>query len=328
MIYCTYFNSGYLSRGIVLIRSMLEHVPGFALEVLCFDDETFSFLSRQAFLGVIPVRLSDFEARHPELLAVKPARTRGEYFFTCTSCWTLDVAERNPAVDMVTYLDADMRFYASPDRALDMMSGKDVMVCEHKPGFANEESGRFNVGWISFRLSDVGLSCLRKWKDQCIEWCYDRAEDGKYADQKYLDGWPVDLGDKLVVAPRTVDLGPWGLDSGEIGIKDGAPTLNGDPIVLYHFQGLWIVDSRYYEIGWFHKFSIVPLIKFLYEPYIREILSVEREFALRSFNLRDNDNGIFHNLFTNFRLGHPHLADAKRVLQNMINYVRAFHWKI
>ena len=322
MIYCTYFNSGYLSRGIVLIRSMLEHVPGFALEVLCFDDETFSFLSRQAFPGVIPVRLSDFEARHPELLAVKPTRTRGEYFFTCTSCWTLDVAERNPEADMVTYLDADMRFYASPDRALDLMSGKDVMVCEHKRGFANEVSGRFNVGWITFRLSDAGLSCLRKWKGQCIEWCYDRAEDGKYADQKYLDGWPADLGDKLVVAPRTVDLGPWGLDKGEIGMKDGVPTVNGDPIVLYHFQGLWIVDFRHYEIGWFHKFSIVPLLKFLYEPYIREILSVEREFSLRSFKLRDNDNGIFHDLFTNFRLGHPYLADVKRVLQNVVNYIR------
>jgi len=323
VIYCTYFNSGYLSRGVVLIRSMLEHVPGFVLEVLCFDDETYSFLVKQAFAGVVPVRLADFEGRHPELLAVKPSRSRGEYFFTCTSCWTLDVAERNPTVDLVTYLDADMRFYSSPESAVRMMSGKDVMVCEHKRGFANEPYGRFNVGWITFRLSDVGLACLRKWKSSCVEWCYDRVEDGKFADQKYLDQWPGDLGEKLVIAPRTLDLGPWGIDKGEIGVREGVPSLNGKPIVLYHFQGLWIVNARRYEIGWFHKFSIVSLLKFLYEPYIRELQSVEREFSLQSVKTRDNDNGVFHNLFTNFRLGHPYLADVKRMLQNVVDYFRA-----
>ena len=322
MIYCTYFNSGYLSRGIVLIRSMLKHVPGFTLEVLCFDDETFEFLGRQKFPGVIPHRLPEFEARHPELLSVKPTRTRGEYFFTCTSCWTLDVAERNPTADMVTYLDADMRFYASPEPALHLMSGKDVMVCEHRRGFDNEPYGRFNVGWITFRLSEVGLNCLSGWKNSCIEWCYDRIEDGKFADQKYLDQWPASLGDRLVVAPRTLDLGPWGMEQGEIGMKDGTPVLGAEPIVLYHFQGLWIVTASRYEIGWFHKFSIAALLKYLYEPYIRELQSVEAEFALQSQTSRDNCNGIFHNLLTNFRLGHPYLADMKRVLQNMVNYVR------
>ena len=85
IVYCTYFNKGYLSRGIVLLRSLARFSEECKVEVLCFDDYTHAFLSEHDFGCVVPVTLSEFESRNPELVAVKPTRSRGEYFFTCTS---------------------------------------------------------------------------------------------------------------------------------------------------------------------------------------------------------------------------------------------------
>ncbi len=50
--------------------------------------------------------------------------------------------------------------------------------------------GRFNVGWMSFRRCPEGLACLETYKANCLAWCYDRVEDGRFADQRYLDSWP------------------------------------------------------------------------------------------------------------------------------------------
>lgn len=321
-VYCTYFNSGYLSRGIVLIRSMREHVPGFELEVLCFDDSAYEFLRREALPGVRPCRLADFEGRCPEVASVKPSRSTSEYFFTCTSNWTWDVAERNPTADMVTYLDADMRFYSSPEPALAEMANRDVMICEHEPGGKETPFGRFNVGWLTFRLSETGLRCLRKWKDDCVDWCYDRVEDGKFADQKYLDAWPAMLGERLAIAPRTLDLGPWGVGRGEFKVVDGTPSVGGLPIILYHFQGLRILDTSRYYLGYYFNHSIRALLTGLYEPYIRELQTVEREFSLNDGNARYARGGFLYNLLTSYRLGHPFLADVKRIFQSLVNSLR------
>ena len=46
--------------------------------------------------------------------------------------------------------------------------------------------GHFNVGWNTFDRSKAGSLALEWWADSCANWCYDRVEGNKFADQGYL----------------------------------------------------------------------------------------------------------------------------------------------
>ena len=322
IVYCTYFNKGYLSRGIVMLRSLARFARDYVVEVLCFDEETHAFLSKYDFGSVIPVPISEFESRHPELTAVKPTRSRGEYFFTCTSSWTLDVLNRHTESSIVIYLDADMKFFNSPDSILESMSDKDIIICDHnfeRDYERQAEHGRFNVGFVAFRNNEVGMDCLSRWASDCIDWCYDRAEDGKYADQKYLDAWPERYGDRLAIAPKSVDLGPWGIGDGELTLKGGIPQICGEPLVLYHYQGLRLFGRRHYYLGYYYHHPVSKILEVLYEPYIRELSAVEDEFSLsgNGGNARYARGNLLYRLFTGYWLGWPKLADAQLLIQRL-----------
>ena len=282
----------------------------------------FSFLSRYDFGSVVPVPISEFESRHPELTAVKPTRSRGEYFFTCTSSWTQDVLARHTESSMVIYLDADMKFFASPDPMLESMSDKDIIICDHnfeRDYELQAEHGRFNVGFVAFRNNEVGVDCLSRWASDCIDWCYDRAEDGKYADQKYLDAWPERYGDRLYVAPKGVDLGPWGIGKDELAVKDGLPYISDEPVILYHYQGLRLFGKRHYYLGYYYHHPVSKILEVLYEPYIRELSAVEEEFSLsgNGGNARYARGNLLYRLFTGYWLGWPKLADAQLLIQRL-----------
>lgn len=321
-IYCTYFNQGYLNRGIVLFRSMERHVPDFRLEVLCFDDATYDFLTQHSFSGVTPVRLDEFERRHPELIAIKPTRSRGEYFFTCTSTWTLDVINRHPEAESVTYLDADTKFFSSPSCIFEQMRDKDIMICSHNFERDAEKfqlHGKYNVGWLTFRNSNIGLDCLSRWAADCISWCYDRLEDGKFADQKYLDSWPARYGDRLAIAPKGLDLGPWGIGKGELNNRNGQMMIRDSPLILYHYQGLRLFSKRHYYLGYYYHHSVRPILELLYEPYIRELVAVAHEFGIQEClpSKRYSSGSLLYRLFTGYWLDHTRLADMQRRIQSL-----------
>lgn len=326
-IYCTYFNKGYLSRGIVLFRSLERFEPDFTMEVLCFDDFTFDFLIQQRFKGVCPVRLVDFESRHPELVSVKPTRSTAEYFFTCTSNWMLDVLNRHPEVEMVTYLDADMRFFSSPAPIFQLAHDKDIIICSHNFATSSEKMlqyGKFNVGWVSFGNTETGRECLEKWARECREWCFDRLEDGKFGDQKYLDAWPERYGERLLVAPKSLDLGPWGVGKNELACDAGILTVEGSPLILYHYQGFRMFSRCHYRIGYDFHHSVVSILRYIYDPYVRELQETEREFGLPAEygNMRVLNGNIIHRFINGVWLGWPRVSDALRKFQNVYYYMK------
>ena len=118
-------------------------------------------------------------------------------------------------------MDADLFFFADPQPILDEVGDDSIGLIEHRfpENLADlEKYGRFNVGWMTFRNDPIAVSCLQIWREQCIEWCYDRLESGRFAEQKYLDEWPARFPRTRIIQHRGANVAPWNLERFEISL--------------------------------------------------------------------------------------------------------------
>ena len=235
--FVTLFDCKFLPSGLALHGSLLRHGMPFHLWILCMDDLVQAQLRELALPHVSLLLLTEIET--PALLAVKPLRSRGEYCWTVTSFTFAAVFARDPSVDRVTYVDADLFFFRDPSGLLEELDGtsKDLLITEH--AYAPEydltrKAGRFCVQFLTARNTPGAHEVLAWWQRRCLEWCYARAEDGKYGDQKYLDQWPELFADKVHILRQVHEtLGPWNVRASLARDGQSVP-------VFYHFHSLRI----------------------------------------------------------------------------------------
>ena len=274
--FCTYFDRNYLVRGLTLYRSLMEHASPFNLYVLCFDDFTFNSLQRLNRTNLIPVALSSLEEGDAALVETKKNRSRVEYFFTCSPSLPLYIFRRYPGIELLTYVDADLLFFSSPEPIYSALGDKSILIIGHKfpPRLKRFESfGVFNVGFLSFRKDGPGLECLRSWREQCLEWCFDRVEPGRFADQKYLDTWPARF-DPHVVIPghKGANVAPWNWMNYGIREENGQVEIDGEPLIFYHFAGMKILNRWLCNPGLSHYgHGSFALRRYIYRPYLMAV---------------------------------------------------------
>ncbi len=239
---CTLFDANYLPRALVCFRSLAAVCDDFRLHVLCMDDEAKHVLDRLGLPGVDAFTIAELEAHDPELAAVRSDRQPVEYFWTATPALCLYCLERSPDAASITYLDADLQFFADPGPVLARVAHASVVLTPHQyaPGYRHleAESGTYNVQFLTFRRDDRGLAALRWWRERCIEWCYARVEDGKMGDQKYLDDWPERFEGVHVLGGVEAGLAPWNGESFRLERRNGELLADGEPVLFYHFHSL------------------------------------------------------------------------------------------
>ena len=281
--YCTMFDSGYLARGLALIDSMRNCNVDGEIWVLCLDDLTQQYLNRLDLPGVRPFSLHDLEQDTENLASVRNERSRAEYFFTCTPSIVTYVLKRVPGSEWVTYLDADMYFFDSPDRVFSEVESGDIGIVPHR--FPNKISslsryGTYNVAWVMFRNTPNGRECAEWWRDRCIEWCFDRPEQGKYADQGYLDQFAEKFPTTIAIQNPGVNLAPWNLGRHEITLANDYPIVDGRPLVFFHFHGLRRRGDWIYPSLATYKTRLTPTVRdCVYAPYIAALDAIERGSA-------------------------------------------------
>lgn len=325
--YCTLFDSNFLTRGLSLYTSLMRHAPSSMLFVYCFDDLTYRLLTRMALPNLKTVSMAEFET--PALLAVKPSRSVGEYCWTCTP-HIIRHAIQQFDLPEITYLDADLYFFASPGLLLDEWNaaGASVLITEHRYtpcyGYARR-FGIYCVQFVSFRADVAGMITLNWWADRCLEWCYAREEDGRFGDQKYLDDWTARFEGVHVLRHLGGGVAPWNVQQYDVLGASGATVQLRElatevrfPLVFYHFHGLRIFRDGEIDLATY------PLGKgFRAEVYGRYLDGLREAAALLSpvsteknfHGLLERSSGVIERLRTFKRRWRRYLGGALNVLR-------------
>ncbi|MCJ7766983.1 glycosyl transferase [Candidatus Bathyarchaeota archaeon] len=281
LYFCTCSDSGYLAKGVCLYRSLVRHAAPFRLWVLCFDDVTYGALRKLALPEIIPISLSDFEHGDEQLLQAKGNRSRVEYYFTCKPTLPLYILRNWPEVDVITYADSDLEFFSDPSPIYRAFSKGSLLVVPHR--FPDRLShltvfGTYNAGFLSFRRDETAMRALHWWRESCLEWCYDRVEDGRFADQKYLDEFPHRFKGVVSLQHKGANLAPWNLTNYSLRLVDGKVTVDSEQLIFFHFQGLRQFNNWLYDPG-LASYRVRPdgLVKRdIYGPYVRDLRDATR----------------------------------------------------
>ena len=133
VIYTTYFDRGYLPRGLTLIGSIRKHGDYSDIWVLCLDEDCFNALLELNLDNVYPISIESFEKNNAEFENIKSTRSRIEYIFSIGPSFIKSVMEKTSHDnDLVIYLDADLYFFADPQLVCRAMKNASIGIIEHK----------------------------------------------------------------------------------------------------------------------------------------------------------------------------------------------------
>ena len=306
-IFVTLFDSGYLSRGLVMYESLKAVCKEFKLYIIAFDDKCEKKLKEANLDNTIIISLSDFEDQ--ELLSVKDSRSRGEYCWTSTPKSILYIFE-NYNENICTYIDADMILYKDPSSLIEELGDDVVMITEHRYSDycdQTKNSGKYCVQFMPFKNNDSAKNILNWWKDRCLENCGHDPEKGICGDQKYLDDWC----ERFEGVHELVDIGggvaPWNVsqyslikDADKIIVKENATGRCSD-LVFYHLHYLTFFDKDVVNLtGGLYK---IPdsCILYVYKKYIRMHENVIKKYGLtgdstwiNEQHFRDDNDNLRH----------------------------------
>jgi hypothetical protein len=282
-LYCTYFDSGYLSRGLALIASLRATGESALVFVVAFDEAAYEYLhSRKSELGLIVRKSDDLLTRFPELAGVVDNRKYSELFFTSSPFLLKLALEEVDEGDVVVYLDADLFFFGNPQAVFDELADGSIGIIRHN--YPNSRKrlatkyGTFNVGLVVFRNDAEGRRVLDWWAARCIEWCHDFPLDGKYADQGYLDHFPKLSSQTVILENPGFNLAPWNTSSSTLIAEQQKVSVNDQPLLFFHFHGLSRVGKRVISAqltyrSVLHKSVFQPI----YVPYVKALTEVEQQ---------------------------------------------------
>lgn len=277
LIYTTLFNSFYLCKGIAMIESLSQFSDNFHLYVFAFDDKTKIYVQKLNYPYVTVLPLQQLEQYFPQLLKVKPSRTFAEYCWT-TTAFTIKYCLENFDIDHCTYLDADLYFFANPRVLVEEMGENDVMITEHRyvPEYdQSRTSGKYCVQFLTAKNNTNGRKIIDWWKEACHEWCYNKYEDGKFGDQKYLDDWAIRFAGVHVLQHLGGGVAPWNVKQYDLN--------KVEPIFyhFHHFHGLRILGIYEYIFGPY--FLPDAALKRFYDSYIQAIGRIHKQLLMDGF---------------------------------------------
>ncbi|MEN9599608.1 MAG: hypothetical protein RL596_1927 [Bacteroidota bacterium] len=291
--FITLFDVNYLTRGIALYNSLIQHTrQGIKLYIVALDQQVGDEINKiLASDNIVLIDLLAIEKKYPELLNVKLVRTKVEYYFTLSPYLPSYVLATYPDVNQITSLDSDIYFFSDPSQIFETYPEAEILLTPHNfPSNLKylEKYGRFNVSFQSFKRTINVMNCLRKWREDCIEFCNDTLDiaNNRYADQKYLDNWNAQFENVVSIDLPGSGLAPWNISNFNIQKSGNDFLINNEPLIFFHFHHLRFINRFQIAHGLenYHALNVVlnKAVKSIYEKYI---LSLKIHSKFQSHNV-------------------------------------------
>lgn len=284
--FITLFDKNYMSRGIVLYNSLLENCKsGFILYVIAMDEISEGYLNSLKLSFMVIITVPEIKVYYPVLDKLQQERTKGEFCWTLSS-FSIQYAIQKYNLDSCCYLDSDVCFYDDPQILINEMGNKSVLITEHNytPEYdQSATSGKFCVQFVYFKNNEDGNRVLEYWRVNCEKWCYNRVEDGKFGDQKYLDDWENRF-EGIVYNCRNIGCGvaPWNVQKFEVFMENQKPYVSDRitkvkcPVIFFHYHALMEIGEKKWCLS---KYRLNQVVKdLLFRKYIIQLYEVEKKF--------------------------------------------------
>ncbi len=187
------------------------------------------------------------------------------------------------APDSFIFLDSDMLLFDSLKTVEDELAGASILLTPHIlspfPGDNNNpkekdilKTGMFNAGFYALSNDSTAKAFVDWWKERMKDQCYERPKEGLNVDQKWLNFVPFYFTNTKVLKHPGCNAAYWNLHERNLEKKGNSFTVNGEPLIFYHFSGYSLQHpdkiSRHQE-----RFAMDtnPAVKDLFSQY-REIL--------------------------------------------------------
>lgn len=269
---CTIAGSAYLVKVLTLYRS-LEAVTGdFLLYVCCMDENTLLVLKKLRLSRCVAIPLGALG--DSELMRIKAQRKPNEFSWTLKSHF-LYYLLKEKGLPEALYCDSDVAFFSTPQQLYGDWGDSSIYLCRQRDlDWVESKYGKYQAGVVGFRNDQQGVDALCWWRDKCREWCfaYEDAKNGRYGDQKYLDELPSLFGSVKISAHRGINAAPWNTvynNDYPIAVSKNAVTIDGDPLVAFHFACLDMFDAHHFDLWNLSNITIGTVIRrSIYIPYM------------------------------------------------------------
>lgn len=161
------------------------------------------------------------------------------------------------------------------------------MITEHRYTEKYDQtktSGKYCVQFVFFKNDKRARKVLEWWREACLEWCYNRQEEGRFGDQKYLDDWCTRFEGVHELQHLGGGVAPWNMQQYTFINKRGkvygieSSTKRVFNIVFYHFHGSFFLSPIFFLFAAGYDKNIKGVFRSFFIPYNIEILRIRKKY--------------------------------------------------
>ncbi len=233
----------YRPHVAALMASVRQHHPGWSLYLLLADEPQ---AGDPPLPGVVEVPATaigvpDFDDMTMRYDVLELSTALKPFFFR----WLLG----HTPVQSVIYLDPDIHVYAPLEPVLGLLDGGAPMVLtphitaplddDGEPGdHTILASGVFNLGFAALRRDPEAMAFLDWWARQLRTGALVDFAANLFTDQRWCDIAPAFVPGLAVLRHPGCNVAYWNLAQREVQARGDSFTVNGQPLVFFHFSGI------------------------------------------------------------------------------------------